>query len=233
VKRLDLLRAAGRVARLLGPADCALVGGLAVGAHGFVRATRDLDFAVGFPLAEARERLRKGGVHAVLAAGEAVAGEFPCLKATLAGVRVDVIPALAPIDWSRTLRVPLGKTAWVPVVDLEALLRLKLRAAGPRDLMDVAALVLLHPERLEQAREHAASYGVSEALEGWLRDSRLRAEVEEGRPPSPGPSAGARPSAGRRPAGSRGRSSSSTRSRSGRRRGSGSRGHGPASRRRR
>jgi hypothetical protein len=69
------------------------------------------------------------------------------------------------------------------VVDLDGLIRLKLLAQGPRDLMDVAALMLRHPERVAAAREAARSYGVLERLDQWLADPRLRAELlETGKP---------------------------------------------------
>jgi hypothetical protein len=54
-------RVAVRLARLLGP-DCAIVGGMAVNAHGYLRATRDVDVMVLVPLAEARRRLSAAGV---------------------------------------------------------------------------------------------------------------------------------------------------------------------------
>jgi hypothetical protein len=63
------------------------------------------------------------------------------------------------------------------VVDLEGLIRLKLKAQGPKDLLDVAALTLKHPEALQIAREVAAAYRVADKLEVWLKDPRLRAEV--------------------------------------------------------
>lgn len=43
------------------------------------------------------------------------------------------------------------------LVGLEGLLRLKIRAQGPQDLLDVAVLVLRHPEYRERAREIAAA----------------------------------------------------------------------------
>ena len=52
-----------RVAAALGEDECVLIGGLAVGAHGYVRATTDVDFVVR-DLDAASKRLReRGGSH--------------------------------------------------------------------------------------------------------------------------------------------------------------------------
>ena len=68
----------------------------------------------------------------------------------------------------------LGRGNAVRVVDLDGLLRLKLRAAGPQDLLDAAQLLRKHPEMLEQVRPVAEAYGQWERLESWLNDPRLR-----------------------------------------------------------
>jgi hypothetical protein len=179
VRRADLVRIAGKVAQILGSDDCLLVGGLAVGAHGFVRATRDVDFVTRMALAEARRRLRKGGISATLARGDVLEEDFSFLKGAVGGVRIDVMPPLVPLEWGRGIDLALARGERLRVVDLDGLLRLKLRARGPKDLMDAAALMLLHPELLGRARELAIAYGAVEQLEAWLRDPRLRAEIEE------------------------------------------------------
>jgi hypothetical protein len=125
--------------------ESALAGGVAVGAHGYVRATKDVDIIVGFPLSEALRRLSAHGIEAVLKKGDPIEGDFSCLKGRLEGVPFDVIPQLVPVPWERTISLVLeGKI--VRVVDLATLLALKLRAGGARDLLDVAMLVLLHPD---------------------------------------------------------------------------------------
>ena len=150
-------------------------------AHGYVRATEDVDFVARIPLAEVQKRLQSHGMAASVKRGDALEGDFPCVKATVAGIRVDVMPELVPLEWSRSVEVALTKTAALRIVDLDGLLRLKLRARGPRDLMDVAALVLRHPERRDRALEAATAYGVARELAGWLSDRRLRDEI----PPPP------------------------------------------------
>jgi hypothetical protein len=176
----DLAKVAVRLMEVLGKEDCLLVGAMAVGAHGYVRATTDVDFVVKHRLADVRERLKEHGISADLKRGNVLEGDFPCLKGTLDGVRFDIMPALVPLDWDRAIEVPLAKGATVRVVELEGLIRLKLKAQGPKDLLDVAALVLKHPDKLQIAREVAAAYKVSDKLEVWLKDPRLRAEVLPG-----------------------------------------------------
>lgn len=175
----DLEGAAVRLARLLGEKDCLLVGGMAVGVHGYVRATKDIDFIVKTGLADVSRRLRQHGISTILTRGNPLEGDFPCVKGTLDGVRFDVMPQLVSLDWDRAIEVPMARGAILRVVDLEGLIRLKLRAQGPRDLLDVAALVLLHPDQLQIAREVAAGYRVADNLEVWLNDPRLKAEVLE------------------------------------------------------
>jgi hypothetical protein len=178
VRRTDLLRVAGRVARILGPQECLLVGGLAVGSHGYVRATRDVDFVVRADLGVVRARLLANGIAAVLTRGDPLEGAFPCVQAMVDDVRVDLIPALVPLAWERAITIPLSKTASLRVVDLEGLFRLKLKAGGPKDLMDVAALVLRHPPLEPRARKLALAFGLSDALARWLADPRLKAEMQ-------------------------------------------------------
>jgi len=172
------VRIARRVAETLGD-ECLLVGGLAVGAHGYIRATRDVDFVTWLPLAEAQRRLRQGGISATIKRGDLLEGDFPCLKGSLDGVRVDVMPPLVPLEWARGTDLTVTRRGRLRVVDLQGLLRLKLRARGPKDLMDAAALLLRHPTVLPSGRELAVAYGVAEELETWLKDPRLRAEIEE------------------------------------------------------
>lgn len=177
MRRTDLLRVAGRVARILGPQECLLVGGLAVGSHGYVRATRDVDFIVRTDLAAVRARLLASGIAAVLTRGDPLEGDFPCVKAVVDDVRVDLMPPLVPLAWERAITVPLSKGASLRVVDLEDLLRLKLKAGGPKDLMDVAALVLRHPPLEPTARALAQAFDLTESLAPWLADPRLKAEI--------------------------------------------------------
>jgi hypothetical protein len=174
----NLERVALLLAEVLGE-NGVLVGGMAVGAHGYVRATDDVDFVARMPLTEVRHRLQARGIKATVHKGNAQDGDFDCLKGTVDGVRFDVMPPLVALEWDRAIEVPMTDKRRLRVVDLDGLIRLKLRALGQRDLMDVAALTLGHPDRRAQAREVARSYGVLERLDHWLADPRLRAELRE------------------------------------------------------
>jgi hypothetical protein len=171
----DLAR---RLLAAVGDPRSALAGGVAVGAHGYVRATRDVDIVVGVALPEVQRRLALQGIETTLKQGESPEGDFSCLKGQDGGVPFDLIPPLAEVAWDRTITLTLG-TGSIRVVDLGSLIALKLRAGGPRDLMDVAMLVLLHPERETEARREAQRRHLVERLESFVADPRLRAEAEE------------------------------------------------------
>jgi len=112
---------------------------------------------------------------------ERLRGAFTCLRGMVGTVRFDVLPPLVPIRWDRAITVSLDRRATIRVVDLESLIRLKLKAGGPKDLMDVAALVLRHPEQRERAQELAVAYRIRAELDIWLRDPRLEAELGDAR----------------------------------------------------
>lgn len=159
--------------------DCLLAGGLAVVAHGFVRATRDVDVLTRLPLSEARIRLASGGLETRLLRGDPLEGGFPCLKGICDGLAFDVLPQLVPIDWERAPGIEGAGAGGLRIVTLGDLLALKLKAQGAKDLMDAAMLVLLHPEMEERARELAVAYRTLDRFETWLSDPRLRAQARE------------------------------------------------------
>ncbi len=167
-----------RLAELLGPDECVLVGGLAVGVHGYVRATDDLDFISRRPLAETRDRLRKAGIETRLLRGDVLDGGFSCVKGDIEGIPFDVLPPLVPVAWERAVALEMpGGT--LNVVDLDGLLQLKFRAGGPQDILDAARLVLRHPDAEFRAVELATAYGARDRFEAWLRDPRTRAQARE------------------------------------------------------
>lgn len=167
------------VARSLDPAECLVVGGLAVMAHGFVRATHDVDLLTRLPLSEARRRLVDSGLETRMLKGDPLDRGFSCLQGELRGVPFDVLPQLVPIHWE--LATPLLGTAQAPLrlVALVDLLALKLKAQGPKDLMDAAMLVLLHPETRESTRELAVAYRVADKFDMWLADPRLARQAKD------------------------------------------------------
>lgn len=165
--------------RALGEADCALAGGLAVNAHGYVRATRDVDVIVAMSLDEARRRLAALRIEATPFKGDPLEGDFPCLKGRLGGVPFDVLPRLMPFDASHTLLVNVGDLS-LRIVDLDTLFQLKLRAGGPKDLLDVATLAHLHSGGAERAR--ALAQGDAQLLarlNDWLDDRRVANAARE------------------------------------------------------
>jgi hypothetical protein len=174
----DLRRIALQLAKILGPDSSVLVGALAVAVHGYPRATDDVDLLTRLDLKEAQKRLRAQGIDSKMKRGDPLEGDFSCLQGSLQGVRFDILPELVPIQWGRVLRLSVGGGD-LNVVDLPDLIRLKLRAGGPQDLMDAAHLLLQHPEHLAKAREAARTYRLEDKLEIWLKDSRVRSKVQE------------------------------------------------------
>jgi hypothetical protein len=177
-KVADLARTAVKLSALIGRESCLLIGGLAVGAHGYVRATDDLDFITSLRLSEVEERLRPVVTDLRHLRGDVLDGGFNCLKGKLDGVPFGVMPPLVSLDWSRSTEIVLG-AGRLRVVDLEGLIALKMRAQGPQDLMDAAMLVLFHPEARDRARELALAYGVADKLDIWLGDKRLASQARE------------------------------------------------------
>jgi hypothetical protein len=175
----DFRKVALRLAEIIGSDECRLVGGLAVAAHGYIRATRDVDLVARPSLPEVKRRLLAGGVEATLFRGDVLEGDFPCLRGVLEGVPFDVLPELVPVDWESGSVVLRGQAANLRVVSLEALLAFKMKAQGPRDLMDAAMLVLLHPESRSVALDLARSYRVADRLGQWLEDPRLAREARD------------------------------------------------------
>ncbi len=109
----------------------ALVGGLAVGAHGHPRATKDVDFLVG---AAAYERTEP----------------FLVFREELKDVaRVGVTDLLAVVDHAPVLKTFLyvPSPGVVPLIPIEALILMKLDAYRPQDRADVVALFAAGADR--------------------------------------------------------------------------------------
>jgi hypothetical protein len=183
------VRAAARLLRILGDGQSAIVGGMAVNAHGYVRGTRDVDVMVTIPLAEARQLLLDAGVVARLFKGDVTEGDIPCLRGVVAvgsragdAVPFDVLPALVRLEPQESVELRVGGRA-IRVVDVLTLIRLKVKAGSSRDLHDVAILSHLHPEWTDRALALATSEGrdVGERLAAVMRDPRVRAQAREAR----------------------------------------------------
>ena len=175
----SLNRAASRVVEVLGRDDCVLIGGMAVAAHGQVRATKDVDFMTRLPIPEARARLTKAGYRPETRRGDPTENLPTFLRVTVEGVRVDVLPELVRLEWDRLAEVSLSARVAVKVVDVDSLIQLKLRAGGPQDLLDVAHLVWRHPDRLGYARQLAARHRVRDLLEIYLVNPRERRKLAD------------------------------------------------------
>jgi hypothetical protein len=103
----------------------ALIGGIAVGAHGAPRNTTDVDFLVGL------EAFEGSGLVLTHRAGVPVrVGEVP----------VDLLPAEDPA-LEAALSAAQVRPGPIPVVDLPALVQMKLRALRPHDQEDVRRLI--------------------------------------------------------------------------------------------
>jgi hypothetical protein len=165
--------------RMIGETDCALAGGLAVSAHGYVRATKDVDIIVAVPLDEARRRLSANGLETRLLRGDVFEGDFPCLKGMIDGVPFDVLPPLVPVEPDRTVLLDLHPIR-LRVVDFDTLTRLKLKAGSPKDLWDVAILANLRRERRKRAIQLAThDPALVERLLSFLDDPRAKREARE------------------------------------------------------
>lgn len=102
-----------------------VVGGIAVGAHGFLRATRDVDFLVGDEAFE-----RPFGDFVVMKAGLPIAIQRVAIDylSPLDGAEMEAVLDAAPADVLR-------------VVPVEMLVLMKLIAFRPKDRLDVQGLV--------------------------------------------------------------------------------------------
>jgi hypothetical protein len=176
---MRFVRVARKLADVIGTEDCLLAGGLAVMAHGFVRGTRDVDLLTRLSLAEARARLQASGLSTRLLKGDPLEGVFSSLKGECDGLPYDILPQIVPIHWEAASPVDVRGSGSLRVVALGDLLALKFKAQGPKDLMDAAILVLLHPETETRARELATAYGVLDRFEHWLDDPRTRTQARE------------------------------------------------------
>jgi hypothetical protein len=124
-------------------------------------------------------RLAERGLPTRLLKGDPRGGGFSCLKGECDGVPFDVLPQVVPVHWEAAVPVEGRGAGSLRVVALFDLLALKLKAQGPKDLMDAAILALLHPETEARARELATAYRVLDRFESWLSDPRTRAQARE------------------------------------------------------
>lgn len=120
----------------------ALAGGLAVGAHGYVRATVDVDFLVG------EEAFEHHGSLVAFKAGVPIEVD---------GVRIDY---LSPVALGPQLEEVLDHPAMnegLAIVPIEVLIYMKLAAKRRRDLVDVIELVKVGAD-VNRVRDYLKQY---------------------------------------------------------------------------
>ncbi len=139
----------------------ALGGGLAVGAHGYVRATTDVDFLVG------EEAFEHHGPLVNFKAG---------IPIEVDGIKIDY---LSPISLGPQLEEVLNHAPMsegLPVVPVDALIYMKLVARRRKDLVDVVELIKAGAD-IQRVRDYVVKYAddliplfeelVDEALAEW------------------------------------------------------------------
>jgi hypothetical protein len=112
-----------------------LIGGLAVGAHGYARATKDVDFLIG----------EEGFEHHV----GGIVTFTPGIPIEVAGVFVDYLEAGSDEDVD-----PEVVSEGIPIVSIECLMVLKLRARRRQDKVDVVELLRTGSIDEENLRTH-------------------------------------------------------------------------------
>lgn len=164
-----LVRVARRLAAALRDRS-ALAGGLAVGAWGEVRATRDVDFVTSLPLDDVRNALEADGIPFEVRRGDLAAGDLPwVVSGELEGTAFQIFSPRRGRAFSVVAVTPSGlEGSAIPVVGLADLIRLKLEAGGPKDLWDVARLVARHPAEKERAMSLAREMKLESELTRWI-----------------------------------------------------------------
>ena len=146
----------------------ALMGGFAVAAWGAPRATEDIDLLADLsPSPELATALRSKGFEAEWRGG-APDDPIPLLLRlrSPSGPEIDVVCATRTWEremLARSVRLRLSEGLEIPVIAVEDLIVLKLMAAGPGDLADVADL-LQRAGPLPELEQRAAARGVLDLL---------------------------------------------------------------------
>jgi len=125
----DLRRIAARLAEVLGPDRCLVVGTLAVAVHGYPHATDHVELLTSLDLQEVRKLLRADGIDTLPQRRNGLAEGWPSVHGTLAGTRFEVLPELVPLQWDHAMSLSMG-SAILRIIDLDGLLRLKRRPHG-------------------------------------------------------------------------------------------------------
>jgi hypothetical protein len=147
----------------------ALIGGLAVSARGFPRATQDIDFLVDVPDAKCAELASfLGGTFRAPDIGDPLAGVF--VANSPSGVSIQAIrlgPKLTDASLSDVSEVELCGAS-IPIVGIRGLILLKLFAGGAHDLSDVIRLLEINEmstESLAELRAFVEAFGLGGRLD--------------------------------------------------------------------
>ncbi len=105
----------------------ALAGGLAIGAYGIPRATKDVDFLVGD-----EAFIEHGGGFVTL---------HPALPIAIDGIPIDAVSVPKDARFLEEALTEAIESEGIPIVPIEALVCMKLLALRPRDRRDIEELV--------------------------------------------------------------------------------------------
>jgi hypothetical protein len=104
-----------------------LIGGLALGAYGYIRATKDVDFLVGD---EGFEHF----AHGLIATAKGI-------PTTVNGIQVDTLATFPGEDYIEPALDGTVEADGIPVAPVEVLIYLKLKAHRLRDISDITQLL--------------------------------------------------------------------------------------------
>jgi hypothetical protein len=187
------IAAAEKITEILARAgvDSAIIGAVALAAHGYPRSTEDLDLATGVDphrLADIARDLQREGFTVELSEPDANDPLGGVLQAEAEGIdRIEIVnfcnppaggfPALAEIALRDA--IPYREGARLRVVTLPHLVVFKLYAGGRKSKNDFFELLSRNPELdLNELRELCRRFRMDRKLEGWLREMRESAEEE-------------------------------------------------------
>ena len=125
-KILDAMRVASAHLRKAGIRH-ALIGGLAIGAHGYPRATKDVDFLVG----DEAFQFHGGGIVTI----------NPQFPISVGGVVVDPVSIQAGEEYLNQAIRAADISGGIPVIPVEVLIYLKLKTPRKKDEADIIELV--------------------------------------------------------------------------------------------
>jgi len=181
----NTLAAAERVAEVLARLgiDSALIGALALAAHGYPRSTDDLDLAIGVEprrLEEIARELRGEGFGVDVHPPDAADPLGGVVRVRAEGIdTIEIVnfnnppaggfPALVEIAMQDV--EPCPGRGRLRVVSLPHLVLFKLYAGGPKSKSDVLELLSRNPGAdLNQIRELAGRFRMDRRLDAWLRE---------------------------------------------------------------